>query len=91
MAGLKFFAEEVEQVIGSHPSVRECRVRAREHPRLGSIPVADVVAEESGEEASALRRELLALCRAELPAYKVPREIRVADSLERTVTGKVRR
>lgn len=92
VAGLKFFAEEVEQVLVRHPGVRECRVHAREHPRLGSIPVADVVPEDAADLGGAkLRGELLALCRAELPAYKVPRQIHVTSALERTVTGKVRR
>jgi len=92
VAGLKFFAEEVERVLAGDARVRECRVRAREHPRLGTIPVAEVVAAEAGAEGeSALRRDLLARCRAELPAYKVPRELRVTDALERTVTGKLRR
>ena len=89
MAGMKFFCEEVEEVLARQPGVRECRVTAREHPRLGEIPVAEIVADDPGHPPP--RGALLAACRAALPAYKVPRELRVVASLERTATGKVQR
>jgi len=89
MAGMKFFAEEVEDVLLRHPAVRECRVFARQHPQLGEIPVAEIVAVDASREPR--RAELLARCRAELPAYKIPRELRFVTALERTVTGKVKR
>lgn len=89
-AGLKFFAEEVEQVIARHPGVRECRVRPQHHPRLGSIPVADLVPSDAGR-AETLRVEVLSLCRAELPSYKIPRRFQLVSELEHTVTGKLQR
>jgi long-chain acyl-CoA synthetase len=88
MAGMKFFAEEVEAVLARHPAVRECRVFARSHAQLGEIPVAEIVLEDPAHEP---RRELLGLCRAELPAYKIPRELHFVTALEHTATGKVRR
>jgi long-chain acyl-CoA synthetase len=89
MAGMKFFGEEVEEVLARHPGVRECRVFAREHPRLGEIPVAEIVPEDP--EAPPAKRELLAACREALPAYKVPRELHVVAELARTETGKLQR
>ncbi len=89
MAGMKFFCEEVEDVLLRHPAVRECRVRAREHPQLGEIPVAEVVADDP--ERPPDRASLVALCRRELPAYKIPRSFRVVDALARTATGKLKR
>ncbi len=89
MAGMKFFAEEVEDVLAEHPAVRECRVLARQHPQLGEIPVAEVVLADPAHEPK--RNELLAHCRARLPVYKVPRELHFVSALERTVTGKVKR
>ncbi|MDX1649480.1 MAG: fatty acid--CoA ligase family protein, partial [Myxococcota bacterium] len=89
MAGMKFFAEEVEAVLTQHPGVRECRVTAREHPHLGEIPEAEIVAEDPLRPPG--RGELVAHCRAALPTYKIPRAFRVVDALPRTVTGKVRR
>jgi long-chain acyl-CoA synthetase len=89
MAGMKFFAEEVEAVIARHPAVRECRVFAREHPQLGEIPIAEVVPVDPAHEPR--KSELLAHCRAELPPYKIPRELHFVGALERTLTGKLKR
>jgi long-chain acyl-CoA synthetase len=89
MAGMKFFAEEVEAVIARHPAVAECRVSARAHPQLGEIPVAEVVLADPAREPR--KSELLAHCRAELPSYKIPRELRFVVELAHTVTGKVQR
>ncbi|HKC49792.1 MAG TPA: long-chain fatty acid--CoA ligase, partial [Myxococcota bacterium] len=44
MAGMKFFSEEVEGVLDTHPGVRRSRVLAREHAHLGEIPIAEVEA-----------------------------------------------
>ena len=89
MAGMKFFAEEVEAVLDAHPGVRRSRVRAREHAHVGEIPVAEIVAATPGSPPE--RRELVAHCRAALPAYKVPRAFEVVDDLPLTETGKLRR
>jgi len=89
MAGMKFFSEEVEEVIARLPGVRECRVFAREHEKLGEIPVAEIVPGDPAHPPA--RGELIAACRAALPAYKIPREFRIVDALERTATGKVQR
>jgi len=89
MAGMKFFAEEVEAVLDAHPEVRESRVSARPHAQLGQIPVAQFVAENAAHPAS--RADLLAHCRARLPAYKIPREFIAVDALPHTSSGKLRR
>jgi acyl-CoA synthetase (AMP-forming)/AMP-acid ligase II len=89
MAGMKFFSEEVEEVIARLAGVRECRVFAREHEKLGEIPVAEIVPADPARPPA--RSELIAACRAALPAYKIPREFRIVDALARTATGKVQR
>ncbi len=89
MAGMKFFCEEVEDVLLRHAGVRECRVFGREHPRLGEIPVAEIVPEDATKPPP--KRELLQACRQTLPAYKIPREFRIVEDLQRTATGKVAR
>jgi long-chain acyl-CoA synthetase len=89
MAGMKFFSEEVEDVIARHPGVRECRVFARDHAQLGEIPVAEIVPADPARAPG--RAELIAACRAALPTYKIPREFRIVAALARTATGKVKR
>jgi len=89
MAGMKFFGEEVEDVLAQHSAVRECRVFARLHPQLGEIPVAEIVPADPAHEPR--KSELLAHCRARLPAYKIPRELHFVAQLEHTATGKLKR
>jgi long-chain acyl-CoA synthetase len=89
MAGMKFFAEEVEEVLGAHPALRACRVFAREHAHLGEIPVAEVVPADPALPPDP--RALAAFCRERLPAYKIPREFRVVAELAKTSSGKLRR
>jgi long-chain acyl-CoA synthetase len=89
MAGMKFFAEEVEAVLDAHPAVHESRVSAREHAHLGEIPIAHVVPEQPAEPPT--RAALTAHCRDRLPGYKIPREFHLVEALPRTSSGKVRR
>jgi acyl-CoA synthetase (AMP-forming)/AMP-acid ligase II len=89
MAGMKFFGEEVEAVLDAHPKIRESRVFAIEHAHLGEIPCAEVVLADAAHPAE--RSELARHCREQLPAYKVPREFRVVEALERTSSGKLQR
>lgn len=89
MAGMKFFAEEVEAVLDAHPAVLHSRVTAREHPHLGQIPVAEIVPAAGCEPPTP--RQLTDLCKQCLPAYKIPRQFHFVDALPMTLTGKVRR
>jgi long-chain acyl-CoA synthetase len=89
MAGMKFFSEEVEAVIDAHPLVRRSRVSAREHSHLGEIPIAELEPVDPAHPAT--RAELTAWCRERLPAYKIPREFKLVESLPETATGKLAR
>ncbi len=90
MAGMKFFCEEVERVLDSHPGVERSLVYARAHPRLGEIPVADVVLSDASLEET-VTKSLRAYCREHLAPYMIPREYRVVEALAQTATGKVAR
>ncbi|MEE3331000.1 MAG: class I adenylate-forming enzyme family protein [Myxococcota bacterium] len=89
MAGMKFFAEEVEAVLDAHPGIEASRVFAKEHPHLGQIPVAEFVASDGGESLD--RRMLAAHCKQRLPPYKIPREFKPVAALALTETGKLKR
>ncbi len=88
MAGMKFFGEEVEAVLDTHPLVRRSRVYGKEHAHLGEIPVAELVAEGN---VSPERKQLVAFLREHLPAYKIPRSFDVVEELPMTDTGKLQR
>src|SRR5262249_37922264 len=61
MAGLKFFCEEVEAVLETHPGVRVARVSPRPHEHVGEVPVAEVVARDAARPPTA--ESLAAHCR----------------------------
>ena len=63
---------------------------ARDHEKLGEIPVAEIVPEGSRARAAAARRADRGLPRG-ATTYKVPREFRIVAALARTETGKVKR
>ena len=89
MAGMKFFGEEVEAILNRHPDIEASRVFGQEHPALGEIPIAEIVARDPTRKPD--RRELLPFCKEHLPAYKIPRKFEVVDQLAQTATGKIRR
>lgn len=88
-AGIKFFSEEVEAVLDTHPAVRESRVSGEPHERWGAVAVAEIVARDATEPPSAAA--LAKHCRERLAAYKVPARFRMVAELPRTASGKLRR
>jgi acyl-CoA synthetase (AMP-forming)/AMP-acid ligase II len=95
IGGLKVHPEEIEAVINRHPQVRMSLVRPKRSPITGSIVVADVVLKSQGEGVSsgqtAVKDDILKLCRAALPRHKVPAAISFVPSLPVAATGKLAR
>lgn len=84
--GLNVYPREIEEVLYQFPGVAEAAVIAKPDPHRGEAPVAFVRATEGTK---ILSSEILKFCRERLADYKVPREIRIVDSLPHTATGKV--
>lgn len=84
--GANVYPEEVERVMLSHDGVAEAAVIGRSSRDLGEEVVAAII-----PKGPVGQGELLALCRKELSAYKVPVEIRVVRELPKTTSGKVKR
>jgi long-chain acyl-CoA synthetase len=76
---------EVEEVVLRHASVADCAVVRKPREHLGEVPVLFVVVtrEEVSTEA------LLSWCREQLPAFKVPAEVRFVDEIPKTASGKI--
>ena len=87
VGGLKFFPEEVEACINAFPGVRESRVLARPHARLGEIPRAEIVLASPAFDLDALRVH----CARALSSYKVPVDFTVVAAIARTPGGKILR
>jgi acyl-coenzyme A synthetase/AMP-(fatty) acid ligase len=93
IGGLKVHPEEIEAVINRHAEVRMSRAKSRRSPITGAIVVADVIlADGCGPDRSEeIRADILADCRAQLAAHKVPAVIRFVASLDITAAGKLAR
>jgi long-chain acyl-CoA synthetase len=89
MAGMKFFCEEVEAVLDTHPAVERSRVSARQHPHLGELPIAEIVLAPGA--ATPEPKALASFCRERLASYMVPRSFEVVAELPLTATGKMAR
>jgi 3-oxocholest-4-en-26-oate---CoA ligase len=84
-AGEKVFPEEVEEVLKTHPSVRDAIVVGIPDDRLGQAVTA-VVETETGDHFD--ENAMIAHVKARLARYKAPRKILVVDSLGRAANGK---
>ncbi|HZZ89363.1 MAG TPA: AMP-binding protein [Caulobacteraceae bacterium] len=87
-AGYKVWPREVEDVLYTHPAVREAAVVGVKDAYRGET-VKAVVSLKAG--AAATPDELIQHCKARMAAYKYPRMLEIIDELPKTVTGKILR
>ena len=88
--GINIAPAEVEEVLMRHPAVRTAYVIGVPHPALDEALVAIVIPEAGLMPAHA---ELLAFCKNEMAAYKVPHQFHFTTEIELplTTTGKVQK
>jgi len=84
--GFNIYPREVEETLLAFPGVREAAVVGRPHPEWGEVPVAYLVADPPPDPPV-----LLAFCKGQLAAFKVPREVRFLDALPRNALGKLQK
>ena len=87
-AGYKVWPREVEDVLYTHPAVREAAV-VGVHDDYRGETVKAVVSLKAGVMVTP--EELIEHCRARMAAYKYPRRLEIIDELPKTVTGKILR
>ncbi|SDJ05298.1 Acyl-CoA synthetase (AMP-forming)/AMP-acid ligase II [Frankineae bacterium MT45] len=78
---------EVEDVLNSHPAVREVAVIGLPDERWGELVTALVITD--GTDLSA--EEVIAHCRASLAGFKCPKRVEFVSELSRTATGKLQK
>jgi len=82
--GEKVSSVEIEQVLESHPAIAEAAVIGKPDQFWGEKIIAFVVLKEPQNVES-----ILAYCQENLTDYKIPREIRIVESLPRSGVGKI--
>ncbi|RJO65478.1 MAG: hypothetical protein C4540_01110 [Candidatus Omnitrophota bacterium] len=80
------FEPEIEQVLLSHPAVREAAVIGIKDTLRGEVPKAFTVAKEG---VSLGAEDLRYFCRERLAHYKIPHFFEFRDSLPKTRSGKI--
>ena len=88
VGGYNVYPREVDEVLFSHPEVKEAAAAGVPDPYYGETVRAYVVLRD-GARASA--EELIAYCKVNLARYKVPSKIHLVAELPRTTVGKVDR
>ncbi len=86
--GYNIYPREVEEAIYLHPAVQEAVVAGVPDAYLGETVKAYVVV-RPGQ--SLTEEELIAHCKQNLAAYKVPRKVEFRESLPKSAVGKVLR
>lgn len=87
-AGYKVWPREVEDVLYTHPAVREAAVVGVPDPYRGET-VKAVISPKPG--ASVTPEEIIEFCKERMAAYKYPRIVEILPELPKTPTGKILR
>jgi long-chain acyl-CoA synthetase len=88
VSGFNVYPAEIEDVIGRLPAVAECAVRGVPDARSGELVKAFIV-RRSGEALT--EAAVLAYCRDNLAAYKVPKVVEFIAELPKSAVGKILR
>ena len=87
VGGMKVLPLEVEEALLAVEGVAEACVSGTASPITGQLVVAEIVV-EPGADRQMVAKAAAAHARAHLAAYKVPRSIRVVDSIATSQAGK---
>jgi malonyl-CoA/methylmalonyl-CoA synthetase len=82
--GYKISALEIEEVLRTHPAIKDCGVIGMHDEEWGEIVVAALVTEDTIDKVA-----LGQWIRGKLPAYKTPRSYLIVKDLPRNAMGKV--
>jgi long-chain acyl-CoA synthetase len=88
VGGYNVYPREIDEVLFSHPAVKEAAAAGVFDPYYGEVIRAFVVLKEG---ASVSADDLIAFCQANLARYKVPSKLYLVTELPRTTVGKLDR
>ncbi|KMY30078.1 O-succinylbenzoic acid--CoA ligase [Lysinibacillus xylanilyticus] len=84
--GENIYPAEIENVLLTHPAVKEAGVCGIDDEAWGQVPIAFVVLKEEVQV-----EQIQAFCQKKLAKYKIPKEIVVTDELPRNGANKLLR
>ena len=88
VSGFNVYPNEVEEVATACPGVAECACVGMPDDKTGEA-VKLVVVRAAGADLT--EEALIAYCRANMAAYKVPRQVRFIEALPKSTVGKILR
>lgn len=88
VGGTNAYPAEIEDIIASHPKVKQVYVVGVPDRRLGEVGMACIEL-KAGETATA--EEIIAFSRGRLADYKVPRYVKFMTEFPQTPTGKIQK
>jgi fatty-acyl-CoA synthase len=86
--GENIYPPEVEEFLHHHPKVAEVAVVGLPDPKYGEVISAWIVPKPG---VSLTADEIREFCRGQIAHFKVPQYIEIAETLPKTVTGKIRK
>ncbi len=87
--GENVYPREVEEVLYTHPKVKEAVVVGLPHEKFLGEKIKAYIVLKDGETATA--EEIILFCREQLSKFKVPKEVEFRSQLPKTLVGKVLR
>jgi long-chain acyl-CoA synthetase len=87
VSGFNVYPSEIEGVLASHPGVLECGAIGVPDARTGEAVKVVIVRKDP----QLSREEVIRHCKAQLAAYKTPRQIEFRDALPKSPIGKILR
>ena len=88
VSGFNVYPNEVEAVAAACPGVAECACVGKPDEKTGETVRLFVA---KAQAASLCEQDVIAHCRRELAAYKVPKEVRFLNALPKSNVGKILR
>ena len=79
----------IEEAIEKHDHVKKCCVIGIPHKYKIQVPKAFIVLEENKKPNAKLKKELRDLCKKNLAAYAIPKDLEFVESLPKTLYNKI--
>jgi len=90
-SGFNVYPREIEEVLFMHPDIAEAAVAGIPDAYRGETVAAFIVLKPDVEPSEETKKSIIAFCRQELAAYKLPRIVEFRESLPKSIIGKVLR